>query len=347
MAVKTFRYRRLKLTPDSLSSHLERQLLPCYLISGDEPLLAGEAADAIRARARAGGFTEREAHFLERGSDWDDVRAAAGTLSLFGSRRLLELRLPTGRPGVAGNTVLLSLLERDDPDTLLLVLTPRLDRDAQAAPWVRALESRGGWVQVWPVDADRLIGWLRGRCRRLRLDLDDEALALLAERTEGNLLAAHQELEKLHLLAPAGTLTADTVLAAVADSARFDVFRLSEAVLEGEADRALRVLAGLRSEGTEPTLVLWALTKAMRDLWSAITSPAAGRMRGWQRQAAALEKAVHRAPRLSFRALTLRAARADRMVKGRLQGDAWDEMALLAAEICACPAVRAPQSMFQ
>lgn len=338
----------MKLTPDSLGPHLERQLLPAYLVSGDEPLLAGEAADAIRARARAAGFTEREVHFLERGSDWDDVRASAGNMSLFGSRRLLELRLPTARPGVAGNNALLTLLGREDPDTLILILTPRLDRDAQGSQWLKALESRGGWIPVWPVEADKLAGWLRGRCRQLRLEVGEEALALLAERTEGNLLAAHQELEKLRLLAPEGAITPDTVLASVGDSARFDVFRLSEAVLEGEADRALRVLAGLRSEGTEQTLVLWALTKALRDLWGAVASPAGARPRGgWQRQAAALNKAVRRAPRLSFRALTVRAARADRMIKGRLQGDAWDEMALLAADICGRPAVPAPRSMLK
>jgi DNA polymerase-3 subunit delta len=338
----------LKLTLESLASHLDQRLLPAYLVSGDEPLLTGEAADAIRARARAAGFTEREVHFLERAADWDDVRASAGNLSLFGSRRLMELRLSTARPGTAGNGTLLTLLERSDPDTLLLILAPRLDRDAQAAQWVRALESHGGWVPVWPVEADKLAGWLRGRCRRLRLEIDEEALALLAERTEGNLLAAHQELEKLRLLAPGGAVTTDTVLASVADSARFDVFRLSEAVLEGEADRALRVLAGLRSEGTEQTLVLWALTKALRDLWGAASSAGGGRARGgWQRQAAALDKAVRRAPRLSFRALALRAARADRMIKGRLQGNAWDEMALLAADICGRPAVAAPRSMFK
>jgi DNA polymerase-3 subunit delta len=338
----------LKLTPDSLANHLEQQLLPAYLVSGDEPLLAGEAADAVRARARAAGFTEREVHFLERGSDWDDVRASAGNLSLFGSRRLLELRLPTARLGVAGNNALQTLLERGDPDTLLLIMMPRLDRDAQAAQWFRALESRGGWVPVWPVEADKRVAWLRGRCRRLRLEIAEEALVLLAERTEGNLLAAHQELEKLRLLAPAGAITSDTVLASVADSARFDVFRLSEAVLEGEAARALRVLAGLRSEGTEQTLVLWALTKALRDLWGAISSGGAGRARGgWQRQAAALDRAVRRAPRLSLRARARRAARADRMIKGRLRGNAWDEMALLAADICGRPAVPAPQSMFK
>ena len=338
----------MKLTLDSLASHLEQRLLPAYLVSGDEPLLTAEAGDAIRVRARAAGFTEREVHFLERGSDWDDVRASAANLSLFASRRLVELRLPTARLGAAGNNALLGLLERDDADTLLLILAPRLDRDAQGTQWFRALEARGGWVPVWPVEADKLVGWLRARCRQLRLEADEQALALLAERTEGNLLAAHQELEKLRLLAPAGAVTPDTVLASVADSARFDVFRLSEAVLEGETGRALRVLAGLRSEGTEQTLVLWALTKALRDLWGAVSAGGTGRARGgWQRQTAALDKAVRRAPRLSFRALTLRAARADRMIKGRLQGNAWDEMALLAADICGRSAAPAPQSMFK
>lgn len=337
----------MKLTPDSLISHLERQLLPSYLISGDEPLLVGEAADAVRARARAAGFTEREVHFLERGSDWDDVRASAGNLSLFGSRRLLELRLPSGRLGAAGGAALSSLLGAADANTLLLILAPRLDRDAQAAQWVKAAQARGGWVQAWPVEAARLAGWLRGRCRQLGLEIADDALELVAERTEGNLLAAHQELTKLRYSSAARRIDADMVRASVADSARFDVFRLSEAVLAGETERALRVLAGLRAEGTEQTLVLWALTRALRDLTAALGDPAGSRHRGWQRQSAALEKAVRRAPRIAFDELALRAARADRMIKGRLQGSAWDEMALLAAQLSGRPVLPAGQSMLK
>ncbi|MGH8208642.1 MAG: DNA polymerase III subunit delta [Steroidobacteraceae bacterium] len=337
----------MKLNPDSLATHLEQQLLPVYLVSGDEPLLTGEAADAVRARARAKGFTEREAHFLERGSDWDDVRAAAGNMSLFGSRRVVEIRLPSGKPGVAGNKALVALIERDDHDTVFLLLAPRLERDAQSADWVRAVEAHGAWVQVWPVDADRLVGWLRSRCRRLKLDATDEALELLAERTEGNLLAAHQELEKLTLLARDGRVTADTILASVTDSARFDVFQLGEAVLAGDAERALRMIAGLRGEGTEPTLVLWALTKAMRDLWNAMTGPGGAKPRAWQRQAAALDKGLRRAGRLPFAALTVRAGRADRMVKGRLAGNAWDEIALLAADICGRSPLPVPESVLK
>jgi len=246
---------------------------------------------------------------------------------------VLEIRLASGKPGVAGNNTLVALLEARDPDTLFLILTPRLERDAQGADWVRALEAHGAWVQIWPVDSARLIGWLRTRAKKLNLDLTDEALELLARRTEGNLLAAHQELSKLTLLGADAGLSAAAVAASVADSARFDVFQLSEAVLAGESARSLRMLAGLRAEGTEPTLALWALTKAVRDVWNAQAGGGA-RPPAWQRQAAALALAQRRAPRLSFKRLLQRAARADRMIKGRLSGDAWDEMALLATDLC-------------
>jgi DNA polymerase III subunit delta len=330
----------VKITPDTLATHLAGQLLPAYLVSGDEPLLTGEAADAIRERARAVGFTEREVHFIERAPDWEDVRASGANLSLFGSRRVVEIRMHSGKPGVAGGAALVALLKVKDPDTVYLILAPRLDRDAQGSEWVRTLESVGAWVQVWPVDAQRLVAWLRGRCRKLGLEADAEALELLAARTEGNLLAAHQELTKLTLLAQGQRITADTVLASVADSARFDVFQLGESALAGEAPRSLRILAGLRAEGTEPTLVLWALAKSLRDLWGT-QSGGAGRPQPWQRPgaAAALAQAQRRAPRLSFRDLALRASRADRMIKGRLDGNAWDELALLTGDICAQPAM--------
>ena len=325
----------MKLTSDSLAKHLAQRLLPAYLISGDEPLLSGEAADAVRASARAAGFTEREVHFIERNTAWDEVRASTSNLSLFGARRLVEIRLASARPGAAGNAALVALAEARDPDLLLLVLAPRLDREAQGADWVRAIDARGGWLAVWPVDPERLTDWLRERCRNLGLEATEEALELLAARTEGNLLAAHQELSKLVWLAPGGSITADTVLASVADSARFDVFQLGEALLLGETARALRMLAGLRAEGTEATLALWAITRALRDLWSAHaggTAPPA-----WQRRSAALAKALRRAPQLSFAALAQRAARADRMIKGKESGDAWDEMALLITQLCGQP----------
>jgi DNA polymerase-3 subunit delta len=324
----------LKLTSDSLANHLRERLLPAYLISGDEPLLSGEAADAVRAAARAAGFSEREVHVAERAADWEEVRGSARNLSLFGARRLFEIRM-SARPGTAGNAALVELLGAGDRDMLILVITPRLDREAQGADWVRALETHGAWLPVWPVDASRLVAWLRGRARQLGLEASEAALELLAERTEGNLLAAHQELAKLVLLAGGAPVTPEAVLASVADSARFDVFQLSEAVMSGAAARALRVLAGLRAEGTEPTLVLWALTRALHDAWGALTGAGGGAARGWQRQSAALEQARRRAPHMAFTDLTARAARVDRVIKGRVTGNAWDELTLLTRALCA------------
>jgi DNA polymerase III subunit delta len=323
----------LKLSPDSLARHLERQLLPIYLISGDEPLIAMEAADAIRGRARALGFTEREVHAVDRSTDWDAILAAAGTLSLFATRRIIELRLPTGKPGVAGGRALATLAGSLAEDTLVLVLSGRLDRDAQGADWVRAVEERGGWVQVWPVAADRMRPWLEARCRQLGLAAEPEALDVLAERTQGNLLAARQELEKLRLLAgdvPGGAglrVTAASVLAAAGDSARFNVGELSDALVAGDLGRALRVLGGLQGEDAELPLVLWAVVRALRTRWSRYAEPGAPGAD---------------AARPTFRRLAERALRADGMAKGRRAGNAWDEIALLACELCGRAALPIP-----
>jgi DNA polymerase III subunit delta len=316
----------LKLALDSLARHLERQLLPIYLISGDEPLLAAEAADAIRARARALGFSEREVHFLDRGTDWDAIRGAVGTLSLFASRRIIELKLPSGKAGVAGGRALAGMIQSAGEDTLLLIVTGRLDRDAQNAEWVRTAEARGGWLAVWPVPAERMLPWLEARCRRLELAADAQALELLADRTQGNLLAAQQELDRLKLLAGRERVTAERVLASAADSARFGIGELSEALVAGRLARALRVLDGLKSESVEPPLALWAVVKAMHELWSRC------RDSGDRPRAASLP----------FRRLVERAVRADGMAKGRLRGDAWDELSLLACDLCGQPALSLP-----
>jgi DNA polymerase III subunit delta len=258
------------------------------------------------------------------------------TLSLFSSQRLVEIRLPSARPGATGGAALAELIEAKLDDLVLLITAPRLERDTQNAAWVRAAEKHGAWIPVWPVDAARLPAWLAMRARALGLQAEPAALEALAERTEGNLLAAHQELEKLRLAAADGRITLDQVVGGVADSARFDTFRLLDAALEGDAARALRILDGLRAEGFEPVLVLWALVRAVRDLSATIgEAPDAGR--GWSRRSGALERGRARAARLDYLRLTRRAERADRIIKGRESGDAWDEMALLAADLCGAP----------
>jgi len=337
----------MKLSLDNLSTHLRQAaqksgLAPAYLVSSDEDLLAGEACDSIRAAARAAGFSEREVHFPERAGDWADILAAAGSLSLFGDRKILELRF-SGKAGKDGSAALQRLVELAGAETLLLVITPRLDYATQTAAWVKAIEARGVWLPIWEISARQLKPWLAARLRAADLEPTPDAIALLAARVEGNLLAAQQEIEKLKLLVPSGALDASAVLEAVASNARYDVFGLGEAIVSGDAPRALRVLAGLRGEGTEPTLVLWSITRELRNLWALRRGADPSRRPGPRltpTQIAALERARPRAARLPFARLSSRALRADRMIKGRLAGDPWDEITLLCSEVCGLRALR-------
>lgn len=330
----------MKLTVDSLSSHLARELKSAYLVSGDEPLLAGESADAIRRKAREAGFTERQVFFVERGFDWNELSAESQTLSLFAERRILEVRLPTGKPG-DGAQVLETLVNNPPPDQLLLVVSGKLERATLQSAWVKAFERLGAWVQIWPVDIARLPDWIAQRLRRHKLEPDAEAARFLAERVEGNLLAAQQEIEKLALLLQPGPIDAATLAHVVANSARYDVFQLAEAALRGDAGRALRILDGLRGEGVEPTLALWAVSRELRALWKRLRSDAAGEAPpAWQRSNQALDQAVGRAHELSVRELIHEAVQVDRTIKGRLKGDAWDALERLVARLagtrCLC-----------
>jgi DNA polymerase-3 subunit delta len=319
----------LKLTFDSLRAHLAGAPARAYLVSGDEALLVGEAADAIRAAVKRAGFEEREVHFIERVADWDGVRAASNNLSLFGSRKLIELRLPSGKPGVGGAKAIVDLLDDPSPDNVYLMITGKLEREQNNSAWVKAFEAVGAWLPIWPVEVARLPQWLRARAAQLSIELADDAVRFIVERTEGNLLAAYQELEKLKM---SGGKRIDLAgaQASIADSARFDVFQLGEAALGADVARALRILAGLRSEGVEPTLALWAISREIHNVWGS-TNQAAGN-RGWQKPSAAFENAKRRAARLPYARLAARLSRADRMIKGQHRGDAWDEMALIVVE---------------
>ena len=319
----------LKLTLESLRTHLAAEPARAYLVSGDEALLVGEAADAIRARAKRAGFDEREVFFIERVADWEAVRAASNNLSLFGSRKLIEMRLPSGKPGVGGGNAIVELLSNASPDNVYLMLTGKLEREQNNSAWVKAFETTGAWVAVWPVELARLPQWLRARATTLELDIDDDAVRFIVERTEGNLLAAQQELEKLRMAAGGKRVDLAAVQASIGDSARFDVFQLGEAALGADVPRALRILAGLRSEGVEPTLALWSIAREIKNVWGTLQD---GPSRGYQKPSAALENAKRRAAKLPYARLAARTSRADRMIKGQQRGDAWDEMALLVVE---------------
>ena len=244
-------------------SQLAKSLLPAYVIHGDEPLLAMEAADAVRAAARRAGFSERTVLEPGRSFDWSEFSHAADSLSLFAEKKIVEVRLPTGKPGQQGAAAIAAYAERAGEDVLLLVTMPRGDRATQSSPWFSALAKLGAIVDVWPVERARLPTWIADRLGRQKQRAPREVLEFLAERVEGNLLAAHQELQKLALLAPPGELDLETVREAVASVARYDADDAAEALLSGDLERYARVVDGLRGEGEAVPYVLFILAGAL------------------------------------------------------------------------------------
>jgi DNA polymerase-3 subunit delta len=331
----------VKISGDNLAASLARQLQTIYLVSGDEPLLVNEAADAIRATARKQGFEERELHVVERGFDWQGLLADSRSMSLFAQRKIVEIRMANAAPGEQGADAIVELAGQPSPDTLVLIITAKLDGRTQSSRWVSAVEKNGVLVQVWPIDLPRLPAWIRERLGRHKLQADPAAASLLAERVEGNLLAAHQEIEKLALLVPPGPISAETVLDAVADSARFDVLQLGEAAMRGQTARALRILEGLRGEDVEPTLVLWAVNKDLQWIARArglmrrgqSAESAMNALYVWRPRQHAMGQALSRMNGHTLRNLLLDAERADRTIKGVEKGDPWLALERLVARL--------------
>ena len=319
----------MKLPYRRLASHLQSQLAGIYLVAGTEPLLVGEALDQIRTAARAQGFEDRDLHTVGAQFPWAELEAGSSNLSLFGTRRILEIRLPSPRPGAQGASAIRALSEREDPDRLV-VIAVNGKLDARTA-WVRAVDERGVLVEVWPVDRQELPRWIGERAAALGLRLTRGAAALLADRVEGNLLAADQELTKLALNLPDGEVDEEAVLEAVANSARFDVFRLSDAVTDGDAARAVTVLDSLRAEGVAPVRVCWVLCREIGLLARLKNAVQQGenmdrallRHGVWRSRMPAVRRALGRFDSRRLKALLAQAARTDNTVKGREPGDAW------------------------
>ncbi|MFF7706200.1 DNA polymerase III subunit delta [Pseudomonas sp. NPDC007930] len=332
----------MKLTPAQLGKHLQGPLAPVYIVSGDEPLLCQEALDAIRAAARAQGFDERQVFAAEANFDWGTLLQAGASLSLFAEKRLLELRLPSGKPGDKGAAALIEYCNRPAEDTVLLISLPKLDGSQQKSKWGSALVNGNStqFVQIWPVDAAQLPQWIRQRLAQAGLAAQPEAVELIAARVEGNLLAAAQEIEKLKLLADGQQVTLDTVQAAVADSARFDVFGLVDAILQGDAAHALRILDGLRGEGVEPPVILWALARELRSLASLARQFSQGvpldkafssaRPPIWDKRRPLVSKALQRLSAARWSQLLQDAQHLDAQIKGQAQGSVWAGLARLA-----------------
>lgn len=277
----------MKLRPDQLTAHLGKSLLPIYFVAGEEPLLIEESLDVIRAAARAQGYSEREVFDVERGFSWGRVIESCSSLSLFATRKILEIRMPKGpnpgrtkaadddedgeagedgaRSSMDGAKLLIEIAQRPPADTLLIVTAGKLDYRQQQAAWVLALENAGASIYAAEIAAEQWSGWVAARMRAAGLKPDAEAVEVLAERTEGNALAAKQDIDKLALLHPGGVLSAEQVREAVADSSRFDAFDLGDRMLLGDASGAARTLARLREEGLDALAVLGPLAWILRQ----------------------------------------------------------------------------------
>lgn len=351
----------MQLRPDRLDEHLRRGLARLYTITGDEPLQAQEAADAIRAAARAAGYGEREV-FVASGAqvDWSALLGAAQSMSLFAERRLIELRIPNGKPGKDGSEALQRYCERLADDVLTIVHLPRLERQQQQSAWAGALEAAGPTIRADPIERPALPAWIARRLAAQGQRLPDDAqgqaaLAFFADRVEGNLLAAHHELQKLALLYPPGELSFEQVESAVLDVARYDVFKLGEAVLAGRTARVLRMLDGLRAEGEAAVLVHWTLAADLLALARLQAAVAQGRalpvalreQRVWGARERLYERALAQLDGRRLAHLIEAASICDGVVKGlrhpHWPAEPWDalrRLALLVTQAAATPALR-------
>jgi DNA polymerase-3 subunit delta len=335
----------MQLRPHELDAHLSRRLAPLYVVHGDEPLAACEAADAIRAAARRAGCEERELFIVEQHFRWDAFVAANANLGLFAARKLIDVRIASGKPGVEGAAALERHARNLPAGDVTLISLPRLDRATQNSAWFTALAENGVSIAVAPVERAALPAWIADRLARNSQRVARETLAFLADRCEGNLIAARQEIDKLALLLPQGSLAHDDVERAVANVARYDLQELSEAWLRGDSARTLRIIEGLRGEGEPITLVAWQLGEDLHAL--AAVHEALGRgqplsgavrnVRVWGKRQPALERAARRIDAAAVMPMLAALAKLDALAKGIGRGDPWDAVVEIALAICASP----------
>lgn len=335
----------MNLRPDQLDTHLTRPLAPLYVLHGDEPLLILEAGDAIRAAARKQGFAEREVLVVNQHFKWDALTLAAGNLSLFGDSKLIDLRIPTGKPGREGGEALQRYCAHLGPGIATLVTLPLLDWKTRKSAWFAALAEAGVTLELNAPPLAQLPAWVAQRLARQQQQAPGEALEFIAQHVEGNLLAAHQEIQKLGLLYPAGALAMEQVQDAVLNVARYDVDKLRAALLDGDAARCVRLLDGLKGEGTATPLVLWAFSQELHALAAVRAGLDGGSPMNTALKSAAvfgprqdaISRSVQRLRLAGLRVALMQAARIDRMIKGLTQGDVWDEFQQLALRLCASP----------
>ncbi|MGI9213711.1 MAG: DNA polymerase III subunit delta [Methylococcaceae bacterium] len=334
----------MKLNSDKLPAHLKQKLAPVYLLSGDEPLQMTEALDAIRQTAKAQGFVGHELFYADGHFDWGAFEEASQSSALFGEARVLDLRLPS-KPDKQAAAVLQAYAERPPDDAILIISLMKMTAADQKVRWFQALDKIGVFIPFWPIEGDALIRWLDHRMSQRGLLAEHSGIGILARRVEGNLLAAAQEVEKLHILYGSGRVTDQHIMKAVADSARYDVFDLSDALLLGQADRVVRILSGLKAEGIAQAVVLWSITRELRMLngihlmlaEGVSTETVFSRYQIWDKRKPAVNTALRRVKRQDIQNALLKCAWIDRASKGMETGEPWDALLEVCLNLAAKP----------
>lgn len=322
------------ITSEKLSSVLKKQLAPVYFLSGDEPLQLNEAADGIRQAAKQAGYDTRELLTVDAHFSWSDFSFAADSLSIFSEKKIIDLRLPSGKPGAEGSKALVNYCERLPEETILLLTTGKLEKSAKKSKWATTLEARGIAIQMWPLVGAGLAHWLEQRLKSKGLSTDKAGLRIIANRVEGNLLAAAQEIEKLYVLYGEGSLSFAQVENVVADASRYDVFNLVDAALSGRVERVLKILSGIRQEGVAEPIVLWALAREVRHLIHIKAQLEVGQPRQsvfmkyqvWDKRQKLVMHALGKLNKQQLMQMLLVAAKADRQMKGQETGDCWETL---------------------
>ena len=327
----------VRLDSNQLKQHLLHNLSPLYVLLGDEPLAQSECLDAIRLAARKAGADERTSHIAERNFNWQQIQLFSQELSLFSSKRTLEIYIPSGKPGVDGGKVLTTLAANLIPDTTIIVVLPSLEREAKNSAWFNALQSASTLIELKEVAPSQLPQWLAARLAQQNQSTEAASLAFIAHQVEGNLLAAHQEIQKLALLYPAGEISAEAVRESVLNVARYDAFQLGEAVLAGDAARTSRILHGLQDEGENAVAVMNPLMWVLRPLVRIKHAEARGESlitamtnaRIYSDRQSLVKRALARLSTRQLEAALQKLCDIDKTAKGVMQGDAWLELSRL------------------
>lgn len=332
----------MKISYQQLSAHLKNSLHPIYIISGNEPLLVQESCLMVKQAAQTQGFEEYELMHAESGFQWESLVDSALSLSLFAQKKIIELRIPNGKPGDKGSQALQRYCENINDDTLLIIVLPKLESATSNSKWYKRLDQYAVSLPIWPLESAQFPAWLKQRIQQKDLDITDDALQLLAQQVDGNLLAAAQEVEKLSLLeAPKTTINAHTIEQSVGDSSRYDVFSLVDSALSGNVQRSLKILQSIQNTGTEPVLILWALSKESRLLLDLTQGLAAGKNLNvlfkelgiWQKKQTLYKAASQRLSISQCQDMLLLCQNIDESIKGLAKESYWLQLNQLTLQI--------------